>query len=68
MQVVLWGEGLTGEFAIQAMQLGVRGILASTVGPDAIRLVTHHDVSRGACITAAEALAEEIEAATTARA
>ena len=38
-----------------------RGILASTVGPDAIRLVTHHDVDRAACVTAAEALTEEIE-------
>ena len=33
-QIVLWGEGLTGEFAFQAMQLGVRGILASTVSID----------------------------------
>jgi hypothetical protein len=33
------------------------------VGPDAIRLVTHHDVSRGACITAVEALTEEIPVA-----
>ncbi len=32
--IVLWGEGLTGEFAFQAMQLGVRGILASTVSID----------------------------------
>ena len=29
--VVLWGEGLTGEFAVQAMQMGVRGMLASTI-------------------------------------
>jgi threonine aldolase len=49
-------------------RLKTRGILISTVGPDAIRLVTHHDVSRGDCITAAEALTEEIEAGTTARA
>ncbi len=49
-------------------RLKTRGILASTIGPDAIRMVTHHDVSRGHCITAAEALTEEIEAATTARA
>jgi threonine aldolase len=48
-------------------RLRTRGILASTVGPDAIRLVTHHDVNRGACITAAEALTEEIEAATSLR-
>jgi threonine aldolase len=49
-------------------RLKARGILASTVGPDAIRLVTHNDVNRGQCIRAAEALTEEIEAATTARA
>jgi threonine aldolase len=40
-----------------------RGILMSTVGRDVIRLVTHLDVSRGDCITAAEVLTEEIEAA-----
>ena len=61
---------LTG--ALSAMELvtrlKARGILASTIGPDAIRLVTHHDVSRGDCITAAEALTEEMEAATAARA
>ena len=49
-------------------RLKSRGILASTIGPDAIRLVTHNDVNRGQCITAAEALTEEIEAATTTRA
>ncbi len=48
-------------------RLKARGILASTVGPDAIRLVTHHDVNRGACITASEALTEEIEAAASMR-
>jgi threonine aldolase len=40
-----------------------RNILASAFGPDAIRLVTHLDVDRAACTTAAKALAEEIEAA-----
>jgi threonine aldolase len=39
-----------------------RGILMSAVGPSSVRLVTHLDVSRGACMTAAEALTEEIEA------
>lgn len=43
-------------------RLRARGILTSTVGPEAIRLVTHLDVDRAACVTAAEALAEEIEA------
>ena len=48
-------------------RLKERGILASAVGPDAIRLVTHNDVSRGACAAAADALAEEIEMAATAK-
>jgi threonine aldolase len=42
-------------------RLKTRGVLASAVGPDTVRLVTHNDVSRGACIAAAEALTEEIE-------
>jgi threonine aldolase len=41
-------------------RLKKRGILASAFGPDAIRLVTHLDVSRNQCITAADALAAEI--------
>ena len=49
-------------------RLKTRGILASTVGPAVVRLVTHHDVSRGDCIIAAQALAEEMEAAVTAQA
>ena len=42
-------------------RLKTRGILTSTVGPDAIRLVTHHDVDRAACVAAAEAMTEEID-------
>jgi DNA-binding NarL/FixJ family response regulator len=45
-QIVLWGEGLTGEFALQAMQLGVRGILASTISIDGL-LSALDDVHRG---------------------
>jgi len=45
-----------------------RGILASTVGPQLIRLVTHNDVTRADCIRAAEALTEEIESAHSAKA
>jgi threonine aldolase len=44
-------------------RLKARGIWMSAFGPDAIRLVTHLDVDRAACETAAKALAEEIEAA-----
>jgi len=48
-------------------RLKARGILASTVGSDAIRLVTHNDVNRAQCITTGEILTEEIEAVATAR-
>jgi threonine aldolase len=48
-------------------RLKARNILAGTVGPDAIRLVTHNDVSRGQCVRAAEALTEEIDAVIAAR-
>ncbi|HKD60689.1 MAG TPA: GntG family PLP-dependent aldolase [Terracidiphilus sp.] len=48
-------------------RLKTRGILASTVGPNAIRLVTHHDVDRNACLKAAEALTEELEVPAAAR-
>lgn len=43
-------------------RLKERGVLVNAFGPDAIRIVTHLDVSRGACIDAAETLAQEIEA------
>lgn len=46
-------------------RLKTRGIIAGTAGLDAIRLVTHFDVSRADCMAAAEALTEEIEAART---
>jgi threonine aldolase len=56
---------LTGKLGAEELvaRLKKRGILASTVGPDAIRLVTHLDVDRAACVTAAEALGEELEGA-----
>lgn len=50
-----------------AARLKERGVLVSAFAPDAIRLVTHLDVSRGNCVDAAEALTEEIEAAVAAR-
>ena len=47
-------------------RLRTRGILASTLGPSMIRLVTHHDVSREQCVKAAEALTEELTVAASA--
>ncbi|HTX77171.1 MAG TPA: GntG family PLP-dependent aldolase [Terracidiphilus sp.] len=52
-------EGISAPEVIA--RLKARGVLASTVGPNAIRLVTHNDVSRGHCMRAAEVLSEEIE-------
>ena len=34
--IVLWGDGLAGEFAFQAMQLGVRGILPGSATIDCL--------------------------------
>jgi threonine aldolase len=41
-------------------RLKKRGILANAYAKDAVRLVTHLDVDRGACVKAADVLAEEI--------
>jgi threonine aldolase len=56
---------LTGGRSAAALttRLKARGILMSAVGPSTVRLVTHLDVDRAACLTAVEVLAEEIEAA-----
>jgi len=43
-------------------RLKARGVLANAVGPDAMRVVTHLNVDRAACVTAAEVLREEIAA------
>jgi threonine aldolase len=40
--------------------LARRGVLAGTVGPHAVRLVTHHDVDQAACRRAGEILTEEL--------
>jgi threonine aldolase len=51
-----------GQSAVDLVKrLKARGILISAIGSDSVRLVTHFDVDRAACITAANALAEETE-------
>ncbi len=56
---------LTGQLSAANLvaQLKARGVLASALGPDTVRLVTHYDVDRAACVRAAEVLTEETEAA-----
>ena len=44
-------------------RLKARGVLANAVGPQTMRLVTHMDANRAACLAAAEILSEEIDAA-----
>jgi threonine aldolase len=41
-------------------RLKAKGILMSAVGPDAVRLVTHHDADQAACKQAAQVLTEEL--------
>lgn len=48
-------------------RLKERGVLANAFGKDAVRLVTHLDVSRANCIDATEALAEAMEAGVAAK-
>jgi len=45
-QIVLWGDGLAGEFAFQAMQLGVRGILPGAATIDCL-LGSLENIQRG---------------------
>jgi len=57
--------GLTGKQtpAELVQRLKARNILMSALGRNLIRLVTHLDVDRAACIAAAEAIAEELDEA-----
>jgi threonine aldolase len=41
-------------------KLKARGVMASSVGPRSVRMVTHHDVDRAACQRAAEIVTEEL--------
>ena len=49
---------LKGELSAAELvaRMKARGVLVSTVGPHAIRAVTHHDVSRDDCLAAIQAL------------
>ncbi len=55
---------LTGALKASDLVAGLkeRGVLAGAVGPDAIRFVTHYDVSRASCVKAIEAVTETMEA------
>ncbi len=59
--IVLFTLKKDGEADAFAKALARRGVLASRVGPNSVRLVTHHDVKRDACLRASTILAEEID-------
>ena len=54
---------LTGSLAAAELsaRLKAHGILISAVGPQTMRIVTHHDVTRDDCLAAIETLRAEIE-------
>jgi threonine aldolase len=49
-----------GDAPALAAKLKQRGVVASAVGPHAVRFVTHRGVDRAACEQAAEIAAEEL--------
>lgn len=59
--IVIFRLGDDGDAATLVNALKGQGILASAVGPHAVRLVTHMDVSRADCARAAEVLVRTLE-------
>jgi threonine aldolase len=55
-------EGAWGDAAAFNAALKGKGVLASAIGPHSIRFVTHYDVDRAACETAAAIVSEQLRA------
>ena len=51
---------LRGDAAVFCRELREKGVLASAIGPDSVRFVTHYDVGREACGRAAVVVAEKL--------
>jgi threonine aldolase len=49
-----------GDAAAFIAALKQKGVLASTIGPDSVRFVTHYDVDRAACQRAAAIVSEQL--------
>ncbi len=58
--IVIFKLAKGGDAAALVTRLKHRGILAGSVGPHAVRFVTHRDVDRAACEVAARIAVEEI--------
>jgi threonine aldolase len=50
-----------GDAAAFVAVLKQKGVLASAIGPHAVRFVTHYDVDRAACVRAASIVSEQLE-------
>lgn len=55
-----------GDAAAFCRKLREKGVLASAIGPDAVRFVTHFDVDREACTRAADVVTETLRGCSTA--
>ncbi len=60
--IVLFRLKGAGDAAALVAELRREGVLAGSVGPHAVRLVTHYDVSRSACERAADIAATVLDA------
>jgi len=59
--IVIFTLAKNGDAAAFCGSLKQKGVLASLIGPHSVRLVTHHDVSRGDCEAAAAIVAAELK-------
>jgi threonine aldolase len=59
--IVIFGLKSRKKPADLVASLKEKGILIGTVGPRAVRIVTHHDVDREACLRAAQILTQELQ-------
>jgi threonine aldolase len=62
--IVIFSLRSEGDAEALVSALAGRGVLAGTVGPHSVRLVTHHDVDRAACEGACAILIDEIQKCT----
>jgi threonine aldolase len=60
--IVIYRLKNSADAAHYCARLKEQGVLASAIGPDAVRLVTHRDVNRAACEQALKALVSELPA------
>jgi threonine aldolase len=55
------GQDSGGDAAAFTAALKQKGVLVSAIGPQSIRFVTHYDVDRAACQTAAAIVTEQLQ-------